>query len=106
MDAAGLLRTARTGEGLSQGELSRRAGCPASVISAIETGQREPSVALLLRLLRVMGRGLELRRERRPVETEHQGEQLREALRLASLLPHEGRRGKKLMFPRLPELHR
>ncbi|MGM0385456.1 MAG: helix-turn-helix domain-containing protein [Actinomycetota bacterium] len=51
-DAPGLLRTAREDAGMTQVELARRAGTTQSVVSAIESGRRAPSAALLERLLR------------------------------------------------------
>lgn len=51
-DAPSLLRTAREDAGMTQAELARRAGTTQSVVSAIESGRRAPSAALLERLLR------------------------------------------------------
>jgi predicted nucleotidyltransferase/DNA-binding XRE family transcriptional regulator len=56
--AAVLLRDARHRAGLSQVELGRRAGVAQSVISAYESGARQPSVPMLARL--VAATGLEL----------------------------------------------
>ncbi|MHB1784457.1 MAG: helix-turn-helix domain-containing protein [Acidimicrobiales bacterium] len=58
MDAAVLLRDARHRAGLSQVELGRRAGVTQSVVSAYESGARQPSVPTLARL--VAATGLEL----------------------------------------------
>jgi transcriptional regulator with XRE-family HTH domain len=44
--AAALLREARRRAGLSQTELAVRAGVAQSVISAYETGRREPALSL------------------------------------------------------------
>lgn len=55
MAPAELLRTARTGAGLSQNELARRAGVAQSVISAYERGHRKPSLETLLRLVAATG---------------------------------------------------
>lgn len=49
--AGNLLKLARTKTGVSQAELARRAGVPASTVSKIENGQRQPSFPLLDRLL-------------------------------------------------------
>ncbi len=62
MEAAGaLLRTARQQGGLSQAKLARRAGVTQSVISAYESGARQPSLATLARLVAATGSDLEVR---------------------------------------------
>jgi hypothetical protein len=53
-----LLRDARRRSGLTQAELARRAGVTQSVISAYESGARQPSLPTLARL--VAATGLEL----------------------------------------------
>jgi uncharacterized protein len=53
--AGTLLRQARTRAGLSQGDLASLAGVTQSVISAYETGQRQPSVPVLARLVEAAG---------------------------------------------------
>jgi uncharacterized protein len=53
-----LLRDARRRSGLTQAELARRAGVTQSVISAYESGARQPSLPTLTRL--VAATGLEL----------------------------------------------
>ncbi len=58
MTAGALLRRARKRAGLSQVDLAARAGVTQSVISAYESGQRQPSVPVLARL--VDAAGLEL----------------------------------------------
>lgn len=50
-DAGGLLRQARRGAGLSQVELANRAGVTQSVISAYESGHRQPSLPTLAALV-------------------------------------------------------
>ena len=59
--SADLLRQARKRAGLSQVELSCRAGVPQSVISMYESGARQPSVPALSRLVAATGHELELR---------------------------------------------
>lgn len=59
--AGHLLRDARTRAGLSQRELADRAGVAQSVISAYESGRRQPSVPTLGRLIEASGHQLELR---------------------------------------------
>lgn len=53
-----VLRAARLRSNLSQAELARRAGVAQSVISAYESGRREPSVATLARLVEATGHEL------------------------------------------------
>ncbi len=56
--AGKLLRRARADAQLSQNEVARRAHIAQSVISAYESGRREPSVPTLERLLRATGHHL------------------------------------------------
>jgi transcriptional regulator with XRE-family HTH domain len=58
--AAALLQLARLKGHLSQGQLSQRAGVPATMISAYERGVRQPTVPTLLRLLKAAGFDLTL----------------------------------------------
>lgn len=51
-DAPELVRAAREDAGMTQAELARAAGTTQSVVSAVESGKRAPSAALLDRLLR------------------------------------------------------
>ncbi|AIJ23810.1 transcriptional regulator, XRE family [Amycolatopsis methanolica 239] len=53
--AAKLLSAARARRRLSQRELARLAGVPQSTVATIEAGRRQPSVAMLERLLRAAG---------------------------------------------------
>lgn len=53
--AAGLLRLARYEAGLTQAEVARRAGVPASMVSAYERERRQPTMDTLLRLLKATG---------------------------------------------------
>jgi predicted nucleotidyltransferase/DNA-binding XRE family transcriptional regulator len=59
--AAALLRDARHRAGLSQVELGRRAGVTQSVVSAYESGARQPSVPMLARLVAATGLELDMR---------------------------------------------
>ncbi len=63
--AASLLREARQSAGLSQAELARRAGVTQSVISAYESGSRQPSLPTLARLVAAAGCDLDVQ-VRRP----------------------------------------
>lgn len=72
MEAAGaLLRTARRQARLSQAELARRAGVTQSVVSAYESGARQPSLPTLGRLIEAAGADLEVRVSFRPVARDH-----------------------------------
>jgi transcriptional regulator with XRE-family HTH domain len=53
--ASGLIRLARTKARLTQAELGKRAGVDQQVISAYETGRREPTMPTLTRLLAAAG---------------------------------------------------
>lgn len=55
-----LLREARRRAHLSQRALSRRTGVPQPLISAYETGARQPGADMLLRLVRATGHDLAL----------------------------------------------
>jgi uncharacterized protein len=59
-EAGSLLRQARQAAGLTQAELARRAGITQSVISAYESGRREPAVSTLSRLIGATGATLRL----------------------------------------------
>lgn len=57
-EAARLVRRARELSRLTQSELARRAGVPQSVISTYESGQRQPSLPTLRRLIEASGQRL------------------------------------------------
>ena len=59
-DAAAVLREARLRAGMSQAELARRAKVAQPVISAYETGRREPGLAMLAKLVEASGHRLRL----------------------------------------------
>ena len=59
-DGGSLLRSARRAAGLTQAELARRAGVTQSVISAYESGRREPALSTLMRLVEATGSRLHL----------------------------------------------
>ena len=66
-EAAGtLLRRARTGARLSQAELAARAGVTQSVISAYESGHRQPALATLAALIEAAGYELVVDVRRQP----------------------------------------
>lgn len=58
--ATGLIQLARLKAGISQAELGRRAGLPATMISAYERGRRQPTFPTLMRLIRAAGFELRL----------------------------------------------
>lgn len=55
-----LIREARLRAGMSQVELGRRAGVTQSVVSAYESGARQPSMPMLERLVRAAGSELDV----------------------------------------------
>ena len=61
--AAGIIRSARQKSGLTQRELAEAAGISQQVVSAYETGRREPTLPTLLRLVRAAGLDLRFRLE-------------------------------------------
>ena len=58
-----LLREARTRSNLSQTDLARRAHVAQSVVSAYESGRREPAFGMLERLIAATGHRLDVRLE-------------------------------------------
>ena len=56
--AGSVVRDARQRAGLSQSELARRAGVTQPVISAYESGHREPSMTMLTKLVEASGHRL------------------------------------------------
>jgi transcriptional regulator with XRE-family HTH domain len=61
--AAALIQLARLKAGLSQRQLAESASVPATMISAYERDQRQPTLPTLLRLLRAAGFDLRMRLE-------------------------------------------
>ncbi len=59
-DPASVVREARRAAGLTQAELARRAGVTQSVVSAYESGRREPALSTLVRLVEAAGAQLRL----------------------------------------------
>lgn len=60
MDAATLVRTARIRNGLTQAQVAARAGTSQPVISAYESGVRDPSISTLRRLVAGAGERIQL----------------------------------------------
>lgn len=69
--AGDLLRLARKRSGLSQADLAARAGVTQSVISAYESGQRQPSIPALARLIDAAGFELTLGLRPQPDRLRH-----------------------------------
>ncbi|HUO47158.1 MAG TPA: helix-turn-helix transcriptional regulator [Acidimicrobiia bacterium] len=59
--AAGIIRSVRQRADLTQAELAEAAGVTQQVVSAYETGRREPTLPALLRLVRAAGLDLRFR---------------------------------------------
>ena len=55
VDGAAVIREARRRSGMSQAELARRAGMSQPVISAYESGRREPGLSMLAKLVGAAG---------------------------------------------------
>ena len=68
MDAAVMLREARTAAGLTQRELAARAGVPQPAIARIESGASSPRVDTLARLLAACDRQVAHVRRRSTVD--------------------------------------
>src|SRR4051794_27351026 len=107
MDAAAILRRARTGAGLTQTQLAARADTSQPVISAYEHGRRDPSVTTLRRLIAATGAELDLGvatrdhgRVPRALTDEQRASRLVDVLLLADAIPKRRRRP-PLAFPRL-----
>jgi transcriptional regulator with XRE-family HTH domain len=88
VNAAATLRDARHRAGLSQAELARRVGIPATVLSAYENDRRQPGADVFLSL--VSAAGFEPSFVRR-LDDRRQGRLLAEVLELAEALPHRPR---------------
>jgi len=82
------LREFRHRAGLTQVEVARRVGIPATVLSAYECGRRQPSVETAGRLIDAMGFDVTFRAR---LDPEVQGRRLVEVLTLAEALPYRPR---------------
>lgn len=91
MDAAALVRAARTQSGLTLRELARRSATSHSALAAYESGRTVPTVGTLDRVLRAAGFAADVTLERRvgqgQAEREARGRELIEALELAAMFP-------------------
>jgi transcriptional regulator with XRE-family HTH domain len=89
--AASLAERIRVQSGLSQAELSRRAGLPRSVVNAYLKGTREPGVDALARFAAAGGFELRIAPRKSPVDAERAGRILIQVLELAEALPFRPR---------------
>jgi transcriptional regulator with XRE-family HTH domain len=99
VDAASLVRRARTEAGLTQRELADRAGTSQPAVAAVEAGRKQPTVATLSRWLEAAGAGIALD-SAADRQLRRRGEELVAVLRLAQALPY--RPSRSLRFPRIP----
>lgn len=106
--SAATLKQARTGAGLSQTELARRAGTSQATLSAYERGHKQPTASTLARLVAAAGWRLTLAPAERPViapsseQLNERGRQLEEVVELAESFPV--RHTSTLRYPRLTDL--
>ena len=82
------LRELRVKAGLTQAEVGRRVGIPATVVSAYECGRRQPSLEVAGRIIEAIG--FEARFVR-VLDDEVQRRKLVEVLTLAEALPYRPR---------------
>jgi transcriptional regulator with XRE-family HTH domain len=99
--ASSLVAEIQRRSGLSQAELSRRAGIPRSVLNAYLRGHREPGTDALLRITAAAGFDLGLTERRPPVDPERAGRILVQVLELAEALPFRPRA--EMQFPPLAD---
>jgi transcriptional regulator with XRE-family HTH domain len=99
--ASSLVADIQRRSGLSQAELSRRAGIPRSVLNVYLRGHREPGADALLRIATAAGFDLELTERRPPVDPERAGRILVQVLELAEALPFRPRA--EMQFPPLAD---
>lgn len=91
MSSARLIADVLERSGLTQAELSRRAGLPRSVLNAYLKGTREPGADALLRIAAAGGVELEIAERRPPVDPERASKILNQVLGLAEALPYRPR---------------
>lgn len=94
--AGALIREARRRAALTQVDLAARAGVPRPVLSAYENGRRQPSVAMLARLLG--STGLTVRAVPR-VDVVRNGDRFADALSIVDAVPRRRRRRESLARP-------
>lgn len=82
------LRELRIRAGLTQAEVGRRVGIPATVVSAYECRRRQPSLEVVGRIVHALGFEM---RFIRLLDHEAQGRKLVDVLMLAEALPYRPR---------------
>ncbi len=89
MDAASILRRARTRAGLSLRELAERAGTSHATLAAYESGRKVPGSATLDRIVRAAGFQMEVTLTPRigAIDPADRGRELVEVLELAAHFP-------------------
>jgi transcriptional regulator with XRE-family HTH domain len=100
--AAELIAQIRRASALTQSELARRSGLPASVLSAYEHSRRQPSVSALARIARAAGLELELSPQSDEAALERAGRVLIDVIELADNMPSKPRG--ELAYPPLIRL--
>ena len=106
MEPAGLIKSVRRRQGLSQAELARRAGTSQPVVSAYENGRRDPTYRTLRKLVEAGGERLLLTAGppptdlRPPADLHEHAARLVDVLSLADAIPAR-RRSRVLVAPRL-----
>ena len=106
MDPAALIRVVRRRQGLTQADLALRAGTSQPVISAYEHGRRDPTYAMLRKLVEAGGEQLRLDAVPTgpglppPVDAQEHARRLLDVLSLADAVPAR-RRSAVLRAPRL-----
>ena len=99
MDAATLIRQARSGSGLSLRQLAHRAGTSHATLSAYEAGRVDPSVHTVQRIIRCAGFDPAVVLVPRVDPTESgRGDELVQVLELAAQFP--ARHTRRLQYPR------
>lgn len=97
LTAGTLLRRARRRREWTQAEFARRCAIPASQLCAYETSAKQPSAAMLARLLAVAG--LELVGARPDLERLRQGRDLVDVLGLVDAMPASDHGDRPLFGP-------
>ena len=98
LDAAAVIRRARTEAGLSLRALARRARTSHSTLAAYEAGRVTPTVDTLERITRAAGFTLAARLTPQVASEDERARELRDALELAEQFPARHRR--RIEYPR------
>jgi len=93
MQAATVLRRARTDAAMSLRSLAQRAGTSHSTLAAYESGRKQPSTATFFRIIAAAGfaADVELSARHRGSAALSRGEELRQVLELAEQFPTRAR---------------